>query len=271
MTITITQIIALLGGWSVVLVGLSSWTSKLLTERFLSKWRMEEQATIEELRNSFSRENRVLEAAISGAQLSQDASHQKRIAGIERLWSTLLAIRSSFSEVVFFFEIFLPREYESVLKKDDPLAKRLSQLNDEWIVSHLEPISALETERPYLGETLWSRISIYQSFLGRLAVLIVMGKRKGHIQNWAEDKGIRQLLSVVLPEKTVDIMLGKTGTFPALRWAIASLESLILEETSLILSGRRSAIESFENAKDLQRSIAELKEPAPGSDLQRFR
>lgn len=267
---TVTQIAAVLGGWSVLIVGASSYLSKLLNERLMSKWRRDEQSTIEELRNAFSRESRILEAAIRGAQLGQDASHQKRIAAIERLWSALLAVRASFTDVVLFFEIFLPEEYAGILNRKDAMGQSLAGLSNESIVTNLQPIGNLEGERPHLGETLWSRISIYQSFMGRLAVLIVMGKQNGQIKDWREDRGVRQLLSVVLTEKTVDSVLGDRR-LPALRWSISQLESLILEEISMILSGRRSAIESFENAKEVQRSLSQLKETTLGSDLRRFR
>ncbi len=47
----------------------------------------------------------------------------------------------------------------------------------------------------------------------------------------------------------------------AVNLAVNSLETMMLREISLIVSGRRSSFESFENAKEMQKAIANLGTP----------
>jgi hypothetical protein len=259
--ISVGHLIAYLGGWTVLISGLSSWLNKILTERLLSKWRRDETAAIESLKGQLSNERLLLETAIKGSQLGQDTSHQKRLSAVDRLWKALLQIRSDFSVVVLFFEILLPNEYDEVLKKKDGLSESLRNIDSQWIAEKLAVVEELEIERPYLGEGLWTKLAIYRSFLGRLAVLIQFGKEGKPMRDWQQDKGARSLLAVVLPDSSIK-SLDKSDVF-ALRKIIVTLESLVLEEISLILSGKRSAAESFASAKDLNEALAAATSPQP--------
>jgi hypothetical protein len=124
----------------------------------------------------------------------------------------------------------------------------------------MKRIGAVERERPYLGETLWLKFFIYRAFLGRLAYLVIQGKRTGHFDDWRNDKGIRQILSTVLPEKLMQGLLNGNGAegATAVRRAADELERSVLEEISLILSGKRSATDSFENARELFEAAASM-------------
>jgi hypothetical protein len=247
------EIVAVLGGWSVVLVATSAWVSKLATERLLSKWREQEQASLERLKDALSADRLLLETAIKSSQLGQDASQQKRLAAIERLWIATLKLKSDFSLVVFFFTILMPEEYDAALR-GGPLSDLVAKVTDEWVTENMKSVDALEADRPYLGETLWLRFYIYRAFIGRLSVLITMGKANKKIKNWKEDGGVREILSAVLSKEALNAVLALP--FPSA--AQTALEGVMLEEVSLILSGRRSAVDSFENAKSLRKAVSEL-------------
>ncbi len=93
--------------------------------------------------------------------------------------------------------------------------------------------------------------------MGRLGYLVTRGKEKHHIGDWREDSGIRQILSGALPEVTVNSLLNKNSV-GSIYTVFGHLESTILEEVSLVLSGRRSASDSFENAKDLHQAVSKF-------------
>jgi hypothetical protein len=71
------ELIAILGGWTVITIGVIAAATKLMNERIFSKWRREEQFTLEGLKHSFSSERLLLEATIRGSQQGRDASHEK--------------------------------------------------------------------------------------------------------------------------------------------------------------------------------------------------
>lgn len=249
------QLIALIGGWSVLVIGVSAWLGRLLAERVSSQWRRDEQRALETLRSDLAGNRILLDAAIRSHASGQDLFQQRRVAAVERLWTAVLELRDRLSGPVFFFGILLPSEYDSVFEKGGAFAASIAELTDDTIVGAMKPTREVENDRPHLGDTLWLQFFIYRAFLGRLAHLVVEGKRHRHIPDWREDDGVSQLLGHVLPEQTVVSLLGSKKDPSAVNKATNMLESLILREISLITSGRRSSLESFENAKKLREAL----------------
>lgn len=93
--------------------------------------------------------------------------------------------------------------------------------------------------------------------MGRLGYLVTRGKERRHIADWREDNGIRQILSGALPQSTVKAVLNNQNV-ASIYTVFGQLEATILEEVSLVLSGRRSASDSFENAKELQQAVSKF-------------
>jgi hypothetical protein len=254
------EIAALVGGWSVIVIGLSGWLGRLLAERVLSQWRRDEQVLIETLRSDLASNRLLLETALKSQAAGHDLFQQKRLAAVERLWAGVLELRECLSSPVFFFGVLLPSEYDSALEKSDALAASVAAVTDDMILTAIIPTRQLEADRPHLGEALWFHFFIYRAFLARLAHLIVEGKRRQHISDWRDDGGVRQLLSHVIPKDTLEALLNSKHEPIAINRAIDMLESLLLKEVSLITSGRRSSFESFENAKELQAALAGVRQ-----------
>jgi hypothetical protein len=247
------ELIAILGGWTVITVGVIAGATKLVNERIFSKWRREEQSDLEGLRHSFSSERLLLESTIRGSQQGHDASHEKRLLAVERLWGAVLELREASDGIRAFYGILVPEEYDLIFHKGhERLAVYISNVNDEYITSAMKKVDDVELQRPYLGETLWLRFFIYRAFVGRLGFIVTRGKERRHIEDWRTENGVRQILSGILPPGTFDALTKNVGSiYPV----FGQLESIILEEISLIVSGRRSASESFESAKELHEAV----------------
>jgi hypothetical protein len=189
-----------------------------------------------------------------------DLFQQKRLAAVEQLWSSVLALRESLRGPVFFFGTLLPTEYDDVARdKGSAIGASISSLSDETILAGIKPASDVETLRPCVGETLWLQFYVYRAFRGRLAHLCVEGQRRGHIRDWREDSGVKQLLGHVLPAETVTQLLDPKCSPDSIYRAVNSLEALILREISVIMSGQRSSLESFDNAAQLREALASAK------------
>ncbi|HEX4030082.1 MAG TPA: hypothetical protein VHX20_06935 [Terracidiphilus sp.] len=271
MSFTLGQLVALWGGSSVVVVGVSSWLSQLISERIVSKWRRDEQTTIEILRSALARDKLLLESATKGFQTGQDAGQPKRLAAIEKLWIEVLRLREEFSQAVFFCSLILPDEYDSILRDRKDLVAQIAEFNVQSIAEKLQRNIELESERPFFGETLWLQFFIYRAFLCRLALVLSGGVQKGRLTDWRQDKGIRQILGNVLSSETTSLYLEQVPFTVAINQTVSALESSMLKEISLIVSGRLSSFESFENAKDLRNKIASLDSPLGDSINPNFR
>jgi hypothetical protein len=247
-----------LGGWTVILCALFGWAGKLILERLTSFWRRSEQSAVETVKHALSSERVFLESAIRGAQQGLDSIQDRRMAAIEKLWNGVLSLRADFSRVLFFYQILLSSEYDAEYKAGQTLAASINDVNDQTTVAAIQSVDAVEQERPYLGETLWLKFFIYRAFLGRIAHLTIQGKRSGHFIDWTSDDGVRQIVSHVLSARTVQAILDGPTASVGIRRLSDELERSILEEISLILSGKRSAVESFENARELFDQVAKL-------------
>lgn len=256
------QIVACMGGASVVAAGVSSFFSKMVIERVLSKWRRDEQTLVEVVKADLASERVLLESSTRGFQSGIDANQPKRLASIERLWAEVLRLRGVFSFPVFFCTIFVPDEYADLLRNRPELFESLRELDSQTITTNMKESNKLENERPYLGETLWLQFFLYRAFLGRLTIVLTGGLEKGRITDWRKDQGIMQILSNALPADNVKYLLEKAVFIMSASATLNALESNILKEMSLIVSGRRSSFESFENAKELQEAIAKMDRPS---------
>jgi hypothetical protein len=77
-----------------------------------------------------------------------------------------------------------------------------------------------------------------------------------HVGDWRDDEGVKQLLGYVMTEPARNRLLRIDTAVTAINTLVNTLEGLLLEETSLIISGRRSSDESFENARTLRDAVA---------------
>jgi hypothetical protein len=259
MALSVHSLVAIVGGWSIILLGVSSWLSHLLSDRLISKWKSEEDARLETLRSALTNDRLLLESAIKSFESGQTLYQEKRLEAVEVLWNATLKLRERFSAAVFFFTILAPDEYDDALKTDQALNASIEPINDAMITGAMKDDENLERVRPYLGETLWSQYFIYRAFMGRLSYLIVRAKKVGRFSgDWRDDKLIRQLLPNVLPPEDVVGILKRPDGFLLVQGVRGSLESVMLKEMSLITSGKRSSAESFENATQMRKIIASL-------------
>lgn len=267
--VTVKQLLIILGGWTVVLGALFGWIGKAILERLGSSWRQREQSAVESVKHALSSERVFLESAIRGAQQGLDSIQDRRMAAVEKLWTGVLTLRADFARILFFYEILLPSEYDSEYKSGRTLTASIEGVDDETTIAAIQRVAPVEQERPHLGETLWLKFFIYRAFLGRIAHLTIQGKRSGHFIDWTSDEGVRQIISNVLPMETVQSALNGPSASLGIRRLADRLEWSILEEVSLILSGKRSAVESFENAKQLFEQVEKLAARPVGEETRR--
>jgi hypothetical protein len=182
----------------------------------------------------------------SGSQLPKGAGEpakapdliaQKRLSAVETLWSVVLDLRERLWAPVFFYTILMPSEYDSVFEKDSKMHKVVASITDELIADSMRRTSRVENDRPFLGEVLWGQFFIYRAFLGRLAALVVMGRDHGHIDNWRDDHGVRQILGAMFKEEGLEVLLGPKENLLAVHRVLDRLQSLMLNEISRVSSG----------------------------------
>ncbi|HEX3684073.1 MAG TPA: hypothetical protein VHU83_16190 [Bryobacteraceae bacterium] len=91
------KLIGILGGWSVIITALAAWINKLSTERMLSKWRRDEQATAERLREELATNRSLLDIATKSHGSGQDILQRKRVDAVGKLWNETIDLRTRLS------------------------------------------------------------------------------------------------------------------------------------------------------------------------------
>jgi hypothetical protein len=245
----LTQIIAIVGGWSVVVGAVSAWVGKLLAERASLNWKQSHQKELEDLKDQMAREKLVLGAAVNTFSFGQQKAQEKRLEAVEALWNSVLEVRRACQKAIFFYSMLLPNEYNDLLT-NTKLQKSFSDLNYESTLGKISDHSDLEKHRPYLGETLWYLFYLYNAILGRMTYLLIDGKEKGDITNWMTDSLTSQYLDHIMTGEQLEQI--KNNQSNAAGRVLMFLEGYLLEEISLIVSGERSSKESFEYAQRLK-------------------
>ncbi|KKK93442.1 hypothetical protein LCGC14_2692840 [marine sediment metagenome] len=248
MNITVTEIIVLLGGWTVIVAGLVIWIGKLVAEKVTLKWKEQQQKEIETLRSELTRDRIAMETAISSFSSGQIAVQEKKIQATEKLWKRVLKIRKVCQSVIFFYSIHHPSEYNEVFVKPNMKAM-ISNLDDSIIDQISFDTEDFESNRPFLGEKLWLLFFIYRAFLGRITLILVDGLKEEKIKDWREDHGVNSLLKYVLSNEQITAVTVDSPI--AMHKAITLLEAMLLEEISLIVSGSKASKDTFELAKKL--------------------
>jgi hypothetical protein len=259
MNMTLTEIIALLGGWAVIVGGLVVWIGKLVSERVTLNWKEQQHKEMATLEAQLARDRLVMETAIFSFSSGQKAAQEKKIQAAEKIWKHVLEIRKICQSAIFFYSILKPSEYNEVFTKPK-IKAMISNLDDSVIDQISSNPENLESNRPFLGEKLWLLFFIYRAFLGRISLILVDGLKEGEIKDWRKDHGVHSLLKNILSNEQLTAVMVESPL--AMHKAITLLEAMLLEEISFIISGEKASKDTFELAKklgELTGNLAELK------------
>jgi hypothetical protein len=210
----------------------SDWSNPVLFEQQVAK-------VVQALKGS---DPKTSESQDKSAEQPKEPSPilRKRLAATENLWSAVLDLRDRLSPVVFFYTILVPSEYDTVFEPNSKTRDMVAPITDELVGEAMRHADRVEVGRPYLGDALWSQFFVYRAFLGRLAALIVLGKRRRHIGEWREDSGIRQILGALFEKGQLDGLLGSKDNLNAIYHVLDRLQNLMLNEISHICAGQEN-------------------------------
>ena len=112
----------------------------------------------------------------------------------------------------------------------------------------IEEIALLDIEhaRLFLSEKLYALAFAYRAIVGRVGVLLENDVKKGHVNPWFHDAGIKRLLGEVL---TVEEMKEFEGLARLrVKWTRNFFEAKILEDLRKVIAGDQSVNEGLEQA-----------------------
>jgi len=243
--IPLTEAITILGGWTVVLVGIISYIFYRLADKLSIKWKEVADSNITKLQGEISKNNGTLNSLITLYGTSHHQAQDRRIKAIEVLWANLMPYRDILPDAaILIYNVLTEKEVDDFWnrKTDNSLHNsHIANLQtfdfDKHIGKYLASLKIVDKEQPFIGEKIWLYFDIYRIFLGRIAVLIQFGTEKRKFDHWHRDAYLKQLFEQTLSKEEVEYIYSLKMN--SLKSTMALLENRLIQEIDRTLSGER--------------------------------
>ena len=242
----IANLIIAIGGWGVLIIGLSTGIYKLLQQRLQKKY----DADIEDLKSKNSLNNSLINSLTNSISSVYLASTEKRVDYLEKTWIAMLELKQQYpTNINLLYTLFTKEEVETMDLTQNKLfinqLKKISIENYQDLTHSL--VDKINLSRPFIGNDLWLTFFAYQAFLGRIAFNTTMNIGEGKLEFWTKDKKyLDSILKTVIPEKHLIILL--KDDISAFNNILNYLESKALNNIYEQLSGRQLSNENLNQA-----------------------
>jgi len=249
---TVTEVLLIFGGASVVLVGLITglitWGGKIWMNKMIENDRRKTQFLIEELKNSLTQErekyNQVLKTQLDQSRFlfektiafvsdNQKFVGEKRLLAFEKLWKTIRELRKS---APFYLDEILSNEQE-LLRKNPHYKSKIDDIKGQEFIDNTQNISSeFESLRSYVPETIWQMYSSYKilSIGIPLRLKFFLNSNKPLIP-WYSEQANQNIIINIMSEEEVKEFNSKH--FGQLSYTLDLIESKILKLIQMYVSG----------------------------------
>lgn len=208
------------------------------------------QKDVDRNKELLSRQGGIINAVLSQQQKSQSYTIERQAQAAEQTWKEVLRLRELNSPCISIDSILLPSERHGEilykiggLKPGDGTHHAMEYCRND----------NLEELRPYLGEELWIKFFALRAFSCRCLIYYDHCVSEDESVIWAEDDGIRQMLGwVIKGEKKMSDLYSKSEKMQFLRTAQETLESMVYDSISRILTGEMATEDSVRALSSLQ-------------------
>lgn len=248
-------LLKLVGGLTVILSSLISFTAYFIKDYFLNKWKANQEKELAGLKAQADQNNQLLNNVTNAISNLYLASNEKRIASLDKVWNGMMEIKRNLPALVSMAYTILTKEEIISLPQTNNNYTRANISSfkaQEYHESCNKIMKEIEKARPFIGENLWIVLFVYQAFLGRLTYLIEDGLKKGKVNYWKEDKNfIDQILGAVIkPDELQQLFKNDITSFHNV---LNFLEFKALNDISEQISGKRMTEETVKQALELSK------------------
>jgi hypothetical protein len=249
---TVTEVLLIFGGASVVLVGLITglitWGGKIWMNKMIENDRRKTQFLIEELKNSLTQErekyNQVLKTQLDQSRFlfektiafvsdNQKFVGEKRLLAFEKLWKTIPELKRF---APFYLDYILSNEQE-LLRTNPKLKSIIDGIKEQEFIDEAQKISAeFEYLRIYIPETIWQMYSSYKilSIGIPLRLKFFLNSNNPLIPWYREQANQNIIINIMSKEEVQEFNSKQVGQ---LSYTLDLIESKILELIQMYISG----------------------------------
>lgn len=246
-------LIKLIGGLSIIISSIISFTAYFIKDYFINKWKLKYQLEIERLKGQQSQNNSLLSNLTNSISNIYLASNEKRVQYLEKVWLNMLEFKNQLPfELIFYYSYLYKDEIININSdKNKFIRDGLSKYKIEEIVNLIKnSLVELEKCRPFIGDNIWLVLNTYHTFLGRLAFLLFDGIKQGKVNYWKDDNEfVIPLLSTVITHEELNRLL--ESEIKSFRNVVNFLEQKAIIDINEQLSGKRMSEKTVEQALKL--------------------
>lgn len=224
-------------------------------EAHKARLKSENDIALLETKNRMEQQLTLFEATRTSFAEGQKAAIERKLDSIEKLWDEILTLDERLPSTFMFIDIVPASTYKNTLLKNKTFRTLAEEFSEEEIAKCLsdrdEPVGKV---RPYVGEYLWSIFFSYRALMGQISFLLHQSLKEPDSIEWHRDKGVCQILEVVLTSEERDEF--KTVDICKISWLKRLLQSKILAASQKIISGEELGTESLKQAESILRRVA---------------
>lgn len=251
-----------LGGIPAVISGIIGGIWLLTSKRLIIKWTQKENEKLEEIKGSINRNNLVISNLLDSHSNAYLFAQEKRLNAIEKFWEIYLKVKQLFpSEIFLIYTVISKGELSSLLEDYTPgraipsLIRKLDA--DKFGTTLMEETNILDTYKIYIDPKLWMYFWVYRAFCGRIVNFVNDCKGKGKLKHWTEDKGLKDLLNVIMTETEMKTIYG--NYLNSIQYVFDIIEHKMINEITELTTGKKQTISYLEQMKEFSQMIAKNK------------
>lgn len=210
------------------------------------------QHEMEKIKAEIYRKEEVFNRSLAAISSKNEYFMQKQVESIQDLWQIMIEIRNFSASMNLVYGMFTPDEYHEFVFSDKFDTTDISI--DKFNRFALEVDRKAQVLKPLIDAGLWSKFSLYRSFMLRNLFLFTRGVLSNSIQPWYEDNHLVTLCNELLEQyKQNDYSgIGRLGS------VLNTMEEIIVLEMREVLSGNKLSKDIIEKSIE----IAELSKMA---------
>ncbi len=262
MEISVNEIIGLCGGASTIVAGVVGYFAQRIANRQNERWRLQTETDLKRLDSKLSEKSSLLNNLIDVQKSNYSFSQEKRISSIEKAWGGLENIKDKIpSSIEFLFDSMGEEEIEALnnphTKNKFLIIDSLQSINYNNFYSESKAFTRiLFAERPFLGEELWTSLTVYSKFLDRLVYLVQIGIANKSLKHFKHDAGLIEMLKLNFPPHQITAIL--QSPLNSLNVMCFLNENKIVEQINDVISGEIASSNSFQHIQQLKEMIKRI-------------
>ena len=253
---TINDTIAVLGVYTGINAAILWFFPRAILNRLTTKWQQEGAEQIELLKGEINKNQSLSENLLKVYSTGHNFAQQKRIETIEVLWKGVQKNGAFSASTSLVYSYMTDNEIINVYK--DPkignptVLENFKKLSlEKFVEKTASSVIEAGALRPFISSRLWELYKLHGLFIGRSTVLLTKDKQDKKTTLWKNDTMIHETLSGSLTED--EINAAKSMKFGSYNHIVNLIESKILIECNLILSGESAMESSMEIAGKLDK------------------